>query len=83
MHITLIIIFYYCLNRVSGEIALGARTVGSKDNYTITSSQPITRVAGVGADSVCQSIGLPGYTDPNAWSTSAYSTTAGWRSWAK
>lgn len=74
--------FYYCFNLVTKEFAMGGRTAVSKTAYILSSTSGMQAApGGVGADQVCQSIGLTGYTDVNAWSTNGYQSGVGWSSW--
>jgi prepilin-type N-terminal cleavage/methylation domain-containing protein len=78
--------FYYCLNSATDEIALGARTVGDKDQFIITSSSGLKQVtSAVTVAYTCQSIGLASATAPNAFGTYAYYSTGGggWNNWVK
>lgn len=72
--------FYYCLNIVTGDFAVGARAV-SKAAFIISSTGNLRSVGGVGADTVCKEIGLTGYADTNAWNALGFSPTNGWSSW--
>jgi general secretion pathway protein G len=75
--------YYYCYSVTSKEFAMSARTAGNKTAYLITSTSGVQPAAGSSANTTCQAIGLPGYTDPNAFSVGGYSTDSGWLSWAK
>lgn len=73
---------YYCYNKLTDQFGLGARTANGKKAYIITSNTGITYVAsGIGADQVCQALGLTGYLDTNSMNTVGYSSGSGWISW--
>jgi prepilin-type N-terminal cleavage/methylation domain-containing protein len=72
---------YYCYNSVTDEFALGGRSLNNKGSYILSSTGPIQYVGGVGGDQVCQSVGLTGYADVNAYISNGYGTTNGWLPW--
>ena len=78
--------FYYCVNKETGQYALGAVT---KDNRRVLAkSSGGIQIGSVGelvVDSmkVCQSIGLTGYDDTNAYTATGYSDSNGWSAWIK
>lgn len=77
---------YYCLNRATDEVILSARTTGDKDAFFITSSGSLTKFtppANLSGTPTCQTIGLTGSTDANAYYTYGYLPDGGWQSWVK
>jgi len=75
--------FYYCINKTTGEFAIGSRTALKKTAYIISSTGGLQSVVGVGADQVCQAVGLTGYTDTNGFSSVGYGFGVGWSTWVK
>lgn len=73
--------FYYCLNKVTGEFALGARTASTKTAWIITSSGGLQSVSVLNGNSNCQAVGLTGYADSNAFISSGFVGSSGWASW--
>ena len=74
--------FYYCHHNLTDQFALGVRTLGNK-GFVVTSTNGVTPVAGITASKTCQQIGLAGDSDAdvNAWDTSGYTTSSGWKTW--
>ena len=76
--------FYYCLNKETDELAIGARTPGNKDLFIITSSEAVKRMTIIDGNRTCQAIGLTGISDSSAYYTYGYlNSTGGWQSWVK
>ena len=75
--------FYYCRNRSTDEMALGARTISNGAAYVISSTGSLRSIGGVGADQVCQEIGLTGYLDANAYTSSGHAGGSGWSAWVR
>ena len=76
--------FYYCRNRSTDEMALGARTIGNGAAYVISSTGSLRVLpGGVGADQVCQEVGLTGYLDANAYTSSGHASGSGWSAWVR
>lgn len=73
--------FYYCLNKVTGEFAIGSRIISKTAGYIISSIGGLQSLSGVGADTVCQAVGLTGYQDTNAWNLTGYAPSTGWAGW--
>lgn len=74
--------FYYCRNGVTDNFAVGARTTSNSAAY-IFAAGALQKISGVGADQVCQAIGLTGWADPNAFISNGHSSGSGWQSWVK
>lgn len=76
--------FYYCINTVTGEYAMGARLKSNAAAYLHSSTVGLRKVSSVNGDDVCQEVGLSGYADANAFISNGYANNAGaWSSWVK
>lgn len=77
---------YYCYNSLTGQFALGARTINSASGLIVTSSSNIKSVSGstITANYTCTSIGLTSSSDVNAITFQGLETgTANWRDWVQ
>lgn len=72
---------YYCYNTSTDEFALGGRSLNNKGSYVISSTGALQYYGGIGADQVCQSIGLTGYLDANAFTSTGYPPPGPWAAW--
>lgn len=75
--------YYYCLNKVTDQFAIGVRTVGGASSYMISSTSSLEQTASAYADGTCQKVGLTGYADSNATTISGHDATNGWQSWVR
>lgn len=77
---------YYCYNTVTGQFALGARTVKAAYGFVVTSNSNIKNITSttVTANYTCTTIGLSGSSDANAITYQGLETgTANWRDWVQ
>jgi prepilin-type N-terminal cleavage/methylation domain-containing protein len=72
---------YYCYNSVTDEFAIGGRSLNNKGSYVLPSNGSMQYLGGIGADQVCQSIGLSGYADPTAFVSNGYPQGGSWLNW--
>ena len=76
--------FYYCVNRTTGNYALGATT---KDNHHFLASSEnssVQSVPNITAGLTCQSVGLTSHTDSDAYYSLGYNNgSASWASWVQ
>ena len=77
--------FYYCFNTVTNEFALGARTISGSGQtaYHMSSTNGLQSVGGVSGDTVCQLIGLTGWSDANGFISNGHTNGSGWLGWVK
>jgi general secretion pathway protein G len=74
--------FYYCLNKVTGEFALGARTIAGGAAYVISSIGGLELVGGIDGAHVCQVVGVSDSSNTaNAYLVAGYGTATGWAAW--
>ncbi len=75
---------YYCVNRTTGDYALGATTKNDHHFLTSSGNSSVQSVANISAGLTCQSIGLTSHTDSNAYYSLGYNnSTASWASWVQ
>ena len=74
--------FYYCRNNVTDNFAIGGRTTSSLVAYIISSNGAIQPVAYATGDTVCQAVGLTGWTDTNGFISNGFSGGV-WQAWVK